>query len=56
MRLLVEQLAGGDGKALLATDHPLTSGGTFANEPTTAADLNETSLEDALISILWICR
>ena len=27
---------GGDGKALLATDHPLTSGGTFANEPTTA--------------------
>ena len=43
--------AGGDGKALLATDHPLTSGGTFANEPTTAADLNETSLEDALISI-----
>ena len=47
---------GGDGKALLATDHPLTSGGTFANEPTTAADLNETSLEDALISILWIRR
>ena len=43
--------AGGDGKALLATDHPLTSGGAFANEPTTAADLNETSLEDALISI-----
>ena len=43
--------AGGDGKALLATDHPLTNGGTFANEPTTAADLNETSLEDALIKI-----
>jgi len=43
--------AGGDGKALCATDHPLTSGGTFANEPSTAADLNETSLEDALISI-----
>jgi len=43
--------AGGDSKALLATDHPLTNGGTFANEPTTAADLNETSLEDALISI-----
>lgn len=43
--------AGGDGKALCATDHPLTSGGSFANEPTTAADLNETSLEDALISI-----
>jgi hypothetical protein len=43
--------AGGDGKALLATDHPLTNGGTFANEPSTGADLNETSLEDALISI-----
>ena len=43
--------AGGDGKALLATDHPLTNGGTFANEPSTGADLNETSLEDALIKI-----
>ncbi len=42
---------GGDGKELCATDHPLTSGGTFSNEPATAADLNETSLEDALISI-----
>jgi len=43
--------AGGDGVALCATNHPLTSGGTFANEPATAADLNETSLEDALINI-----
>ena len=42
---------GGDGKELCATDHPLTNGSTFANEPSTAADLNETSLEDALISI-----
>ena len=42
---------GGDGKELCATDHPLTNGGTFANEPSTPADLNETSLEDALISI-----
>ena len=42
---------GGDGKELCATDHPLAGGGTFANEPSTAADLNETSLEDALISI-----
>ena len=41
----------GDGVALCATNHPLTSGGTFANEPATAADLNETSLEDALINI-----
>ena len=41
--------AGGDGKALCASDHPLTSGGTLDN--VAAADLNETSLEDALISI-----
>ena len=44
-------VTGGDGKELCATDHPLIKGGTFANEPSTAADLNETSLEDALISI-----
>ena len=44
-------VTGGDGKELCATDHPLITGGTFANEPSTAADLNETSLEDALISI-----
>ena len=43
--------AGGDGVALCATNHPLVSGGTFANTPSTQADLNETSLEDALISI-----
>jgi len=43
-------VTGGDGKELCATDHPLITGGTFANEPSTAADLNETSLEDALIS------
>ncbi|MEL0287033.1 MAG: hypothetical protein VXA34_00095 [Gammaproteobacteria bacterium] len=43
--------AGGDGVELCSTAHPLTNGGTFANEPSTAADLNETSLEDALINI-----
>jgi hypothetical protein len=43
--------AGGDGVALCATNHPLTNGSTFANKPSTDADLNETSLEDALISI-----
>ena len=43
--------AGGDGKELCATDHPLAGGGTFRNEPSTAADLNETSLENALIDI-----
>lgn len=43
--------AGGDGVALCANNHPLTSGGTFSNIPTVPADLNETSLEAALISI-----
>ena len=43
--------AGGDGVALCDLSHPLTNGGTLANEPSTAADLNETSLEDALINI-----
>ena len=42
---------GGDGKELLATDHPLANGGTFSNELSTAADLNETSLEQSLIDI-----
>jgi hypothetical protein len=43
--------AGGDGKSLFATDHPLVSGGVNSNTPTTAADLNETSLENAVIQI-----
>jgi len=42
---------GGDGKSLVATDHPLAGGGTFSNRPSAFADLNETSLENALISI-----
>lgn len=41
----------GDGKAFFATDHPLVSGGTNSNKPTTDADLNETSLEAAVIQI-----
>ena len=41
----------GDGKVLCATDHPLVSGGTNSNRPTTGADLNETSLENAVIQI-----
>jgi hypothetical protein len=41
----------GDGKELCATDHPLVSGGTNSNEPSTAADLNETSLEAAVIQV-----
>jgi hypothetical protein len=42
---------GGDGKYLFATDHPLVSGGTNSNRPTTGTDLNETSLEAAVIAI-----
>jgi len=41
----------GDGKVLFATDHPLVSGGTNSNRFTTGSDLNETSLEDAVIQI-----
>ena len=44
-------VTGGDGKTLIATDHPLGGGGSLANRATTMADLNETSLEDALINI-----
>ena len=42
--------AGGDGKELCATDHPIVAG-TFRNELSTSADLNETSLEQSLIDI-----
>ena len=41
---------GGDGKELCATNHPIVAG-TVRNELTTAADLNETSLEQSLIDI-----
>ena len=41
----------GDGKTLFATDHPLVSGGTNSNRFSTGVDLNETSLEDAVIQI-----
>jgi hypothetical protein len=44
-------VTGGDGLELCSTAHTLSTGGTFANEPSTAADLNETSLEDSLINI-----
>ncbi|MCI4435741.1 MAG: hypothetical protein JHC33_02875 [Ignisphaera sp.] len=43
---------GGDGVALCATNHPNTSGGTYANMPTVSADLSEASLEDAMIAIM----
>jgi phage major head subunit gpT-like protein len=41
----------GDGVELCSTAHPLVSGGTNSNEPSTGADLNETSLEAAIIQI-----
>jgi hypothetical protein len=41
----------GDGQVLFSTAHPLVSGGTNSNTPATPADLNETSLEAAVIQI-----
>ena len=41
----------GAGVTLFSTSHPLVNGGTNAKRPTTAADLNETSQEDAVINI-----
>jgi hypothetical protein len=43
--------AGGDGQPLFSASHPLVSGGVNSNIPTTPADLNETSLEAAVIQI-----
>ena len=42
---------GGDGVSLFNTSHPLISGGVNSNTPSTQADLNETSLEAAVIQI-----
>ena len=42
---------GGDGVPLFSTAHPLVSGGTNANAPSVGVDLNETSLEAAVIQI-----
>jgi phage major head subunit gpT-like protein len=41
----------GDGQVLFSTQHPLVSGGVNSNTPSTPADLNETSLENAVIQI-----
>jgi len=41
----------GDGQTLCSTAHPLVSGGTNSNRPAVGADLNETSLEAAVIQI-----
>lgn len=41
----------GDGVSLFSTSHPLVSGGVNSNRPTVGVDLNETSLEAAVIQI-----
>jgi hypothetical protein len=43
---------GGDGKALFATDHPNTSGGTFSNKLAVDSDLCEASLEDIIVQMM----
>ena len=43
--------AGGDGVALFSTAHPTVGGGTNSNTPAVQVDLNETSLEAAVIQI-----
>jgi hypothetical protein len=45
------QFTYGDGQPLFSTAHPLVNGGVNSNRPTTGADLNETSLENAVIQI-----
>jgi phage major head subunit gpT-like protein len=45
------QFTYGDGQSLFSTAHPLVNGSTNSNRPTTGADLNETSLENAVIQI-----
>lgn len=43
---------GPDGQALCSSSHPLVAGGTFSNTPSVAADLTQTSLENAIIDIM----
>ena len=47
----ITTVTGGDGVSLINASHPLSTGGTFSNVLATAADLNETSLEQSLIDI-----
>ena len=47
----ITTVTGGDGVSLINALHPLATGGTFSNVLATAADLNETSLEQSLIDI-----
>lgn len=50
-RAFTAAYAGGDGKELLATDHPSLAG-NWSNELSVAADLSEASLEDLLTMIM----
>jgi hypothetical protein len=47
----ITTVVGGDGVSLINNAHPLATGNTFSNVLATAADLNETSLEQSLIDI-----
>jgi len=47
----VASVTGGDGVSLINANHPLATGGVLSNVLATAADLNETSLEQSLIDI-----
>jgi hypothetical protein len=47
----VTTVTGGDGVSLINASHPLATGGVLSNVLATAADLNETSLEQSLIDI-----
>jgi len=49
-RAFNSSFVGGDGKELLATDHP-SKAGTWSNELATPADLSEASIEDLVIQI-----
>ena len=51
-RAFTSTYAGGDAKELLATDHPNVAGGTYANELTTAADMSEAALEQAVTDLM----
>ena len=47
----ITTVTGGDGVSLINSAHPLANGNSFSNVLATAADLNETSLEQSLIDI-----
>lgn len=50
-RMFNTSYTGGDGKALIANDHPKVSGGTWSNRPSTYADITEAALEQAIIDL-----